>query len=379
MTSKSLYAAPVASPVWAERPPLPLPTLRGEVSADVCVVGLGGSGLAAVEELLRLGKRVVGVDAAGVGAGAAGRNGGFLLAGVAAFYHDAVERFGRERARTLYRLTLGELDRVFAAVPDAARRTGSLRVADTPEEERDCAAQLDAMRADDLPVEEYAGPEGRGLLIPSDGVFQPAERCRIMAERGLAGGAALFVGSPVVELAGDRVECAEGRVRCDSVVVAVVGGLEQLIPELAGRVRTARLQMLATAPAPEVRFPRPVYARWGYEYWQQLADGRIALGGFRDQGGEAEWTADAEPSQRVQALLEAFLRERLGVRAEVTHRWAAPVGYSADGLPVLAEARPGVWAAGGYCGTGNLIGTLCGRAAAQLAVGGESELGDAFL
>jgi glycine/D-amino acid oxidase-like deaminating enzyme len=163
-------------------------------------------------------------------------------------------------------------------------------------------------------------------------------------------------------------------VRCGAVIAAVDGRLERLFPELEGRVRTARLQMLATAPAPEVRFPRPVYHRWGYEYWQQLPDGRIALGGFRDRAGEGEWTAEAAPAEPVQSMLEAFLRVHLGVRAEVTHRWAASVAFSAGALPVLEELRPRVWALGGYSGTGNVVGALCGRATAQLALRGTSDL-----
>ncbi len=41
----------------------------------MCVVGLGGSGLTAVSELLARGARVVGLEAGGVAGGAAGRNG----------------------------------------------------------------------------------------------------------------------------------------------------------------------------------------------------------------------------------------------------------------------------------------------------------------
>jgi glycine/D-amino acid oxidase-like deaminating enzyme len=37
-----------------------------------------------------------------------------------------------------------------------------------------------------------------------------------------------------------------------------------------------------------------------------------------------------------------------------------------------------VWAAGGYSGTGNVIGALCGRAAAELALGAASALGEVF-
>lgn len=369
---------PENTPVWDDHPGLALPRLEGEVEADVCVVGLGGSGLACVGELRALGARVVGIDAGPVGGGAAGRNGGFLLAGTYHFYHDAVERFGRGRALRLYRLTLAEMDRMAAETPEAIRRTGSLRVASSPEEEEDCRAQLEAMRADGLPAEAYRGPEGSGLRIPSDGAFQPLLRCRLLARRAAERGACLFERSPALSVSGTEVLTDQGRVRCGRVVVAVDGRLDAVLPELAGRVRTARLQMLATAPAPEVSIPRPVYARWGYEYWQQLPDGRVVLGGFRDQAGADEWTHAAEPSGSVQALLEGFLREGIGVRAAVTHRWAAPVGYTADGLPVLEEVRPGVLAAGGYSGTGNVVGALCGRAAAQLAVRGASEIADAF-
>ncbi|HLM67700.1 MAG TPA: FAD-dependent oxidoreductase, partial [Longimicrobium sp.] len=165
------FAASENTPVWDDHDWTHLPTLHGDVEADVCVVGLGGSGLTAVGELLRRGARVVGIDAGVVAAGAAGRNGGFLLAGTYDFYHDAVERHGRERARHIYRLTMDEVRRIADEAPEAVRITGSLRVADTANEADDCRRQLDALRADGLPAEWYEGPEGHGLLMPTDGAF----------------------------------------------------------------------------------------------------------------------------------------------------------------------------------------------------------------
>jgi glycine/D-amino acid oxidase-like deaminating enzyme len=363
-------------PVWEDNSWRELPQLDRDVEADVCVVGLGGSGLACVNELRRLGASVVGIDAAMVGGGAAGRNGGFLLAGAASFYHDAVKRLGHERALAIYRLTIAEIERMIAETPQAIRRTGSLRIAFSEEEAEDCRAQLAAMRADDLPAEWYEGAEGRGLLIPTDGSYNPLLRCRLLARAALDAGALLFERSPAVALSGNEVRTPLGGVRCKRAIVAVDGNLDRILPELAGRVRTARLQMLATAPTDEVRFTRPVYARWGYEYWQQLPDGRIALGGFRDRAGDAEWTSTGDPTDAVQQMLERFLRDDLHVRAPITHRWGAPVAFTESRLPIIEEVREGVWAIGGYSGTGNVIGAICGRAAAQLAVEGTSLLSD---
>ncbi len=364
--SDALAAAP---PVWDDAPGLALAPLGSDVSADVCVVGLGGSGLAAVRTLRAMGRSVVGVDAGTVAGGAAGHNGGFLLAGLYDFHHDAVARHGRERARRLYAMTIPEIARIAAESPDAVRRVGSLRVAASADERDDCRAQLDAMRADALPAEWYEGPEGEGLLIPTDAAMQPMRRVRALARAALAEGARLFERSPAIEIAGDAVVTPSGAVRCRAVVVAVDGALDRVLPELAPRARTARLQMLATAPTAEVALPRPVYTRWGYDYWQQLAGGAVALGGARDVGGDAEWTHDAVPTAPVQRALEATLRERVGVRAPVERRWASLVSYSDTGLPLLVEARPGVWACGAYSGTGNVLGALCGRAAASFAAG----------
>ena len=341
--------------------------------ADVCVIGLGGSGLAALEELAALGVSAVGLDARGVGAGAAGRNGGFVLTGLAKFFHETVEKFGRETAAALYRQTADEIQRQARELPGLIRLTGSLRLAADAAEGADCEKHFAALRGSGFAVERYTGPEGEGLLLPTDGVMQPLRRVRALAGKLREGGARLYENSPVRKILPGSVVSEAGTVLCDTLIAAVDGRLEKIFPELGGRVRTARLQMLATAPAPEVNFTRPCYFRHGYEYWQQQADHTIALGGFRDHALETEWTVDAEPTEFIQGLLEGFLREHLRVKAPVTHRWAASVGYTTDGLPVLEQVRDKVWAVGGYCGTGNIVGALGARAAARLACGQTSE------
>ena len=361
------------TPVWDDGAWRTLAPQASDLTTDVCVIGLGGSGLTAVSELLDLGRRVIGIDAADVAAGAAGRNGGFLLGGTADFHHDAGTAIGRARALRIHQLTLEEIGRIAAQAPGTVRFPGSLRIAESDEEFADCARQRDAMRADRMPVEDYDGQFGRGLFFPGDASFNPLARCRALAMSNVARGAQLFAKTRAISFSANEVVTDRGRINCDTVIVAVYGKLESLVPELAGTVRTARLQMLATAPTREIEVPCPVDARYGFDYYQQLPDGSIALGGGRDKSIDTEWTTENEPSLFIQNYLESVLREKIRVSAPITHRWAANVSYTFNGLPVLAEVRPGVWVLGGYSGTGNAVGALCGRAAAHLASGGTTE------
>ncbi|MEO9225765.1 MAG: FAD-dependent oxidoreductase [Gemmatimonadaceae bacterium] len=368
------------SPAWAEDLPADFyPALAGDVETDVCVVGLGGSGLACIHELLGLGRRVIGLDAEIVGGGAAGRNGGFLLAGTASFYHRVVDQLGRQRARQIYRLTLEEMDRITAETPDIVRRSGSLRIAASPEEMLDCDMQLQALRADGFAAEPYEGNEGSGLVFPSNGSYNPLARCRTLARTAAGLGAALYEHSRAISFGNGEVRTEHGRVVCNHIIIAVDGRLDLVVPELSKRVRTARLQMLSTEPIAEIVVSRPVYRRWGYDYWQQLPDRRVVLGACRDKFLESEWTTDSDPTEEVQQCMNSVLRETVGVEGPVQQRWAASVSYSTGILPVLANVRPGVWAIGGYNGTGNVMGSIYGRMVAQLVVAGRSDLSAPFL
>jgi glycine/D-amino acid oxidase-like deaminating enzyme len=357
------------------------PPLDGDTTADACVVGLGASGLAAVEALVERGLSVVGVDAGRVAAGAAGRNGGFLLGGPAPFLHDALERWG-PCAVELYRATLAELDRLATALgPSVVRRVGSVRLAGLPgepvsdDEAADRAAEFDdvdaharALREYGIAVEHYEGPLGHGIFLPDDAATNPARRA-VETARRLSDRARLHQHTEVLSVASGRVETMRGVVSATLVIVAVDGRLDVLVPALAGRVRTARLQMLATAPTPAV-LPCPVYGRWGYDYAQQLPDGRLFVGGGRDLFAVAEWTTEAAPTAPVQAYIETVATRITGAPVGVTARWAASVGFTDDGRPLCAQVADGVVAVGGYSGTGNLVGPVAARAAVALAVDG---------
>jgi glycine/D-amino acid oxidase-like deaminating enzyme len=229
------------------------------------------------------------------------------------------------------------------------------------------------MRRDGLRVEDYSGPLGTGVFLPDAASLQPLSRWRGLASQAVAAGAQLFEHTRALRITGTEVSTRLARVRCQSTIVAVDGGLESIVPELAGTVRTARLQMLSTDPDGFVTLPCPVSFNFGFDFAQQLPDLSVALGGCRDRDIDAEWTNSSVPSDRIQAHLDHFAKTIIGATAPVIHRWAASVSYTTTGLPVLAQVRPGVWAIGGYNGTGNLLGALAGRSAARAACGEASE------
>jgi gamma-glutamylputrescine oxidase len=363
-----------------------LPALAGDRSADACVVGLGASGLAAVQTLLARGLSVIGVDAGRVAAGAAGRNGGFLLAGSAQFLPAAISRWGTDTAIGLYRATLAELDRLERELgPAVIRRTGSIRLAGLPgevaddaeaadraAERADCAEHLSALREHAIAVEPYDGELGHGLFLPDDAAMNQARRVLASAAR-LRERAELYESSEVCAIEAGRVRTAGGTVAAAIIVVAVDGRLEQLLPALTGRVRTARLQMLRTdplAPAAATRLPAPVYGRWGYDYAQLDPSGRLYVGGGRDRFAAAEWTMAAQPTAAVQSYVAQIATRFAGEPVGVEHGWGASVGYTPDGRALVTMVDAGVVACGGYNGTGNLVGPIAARAAVALALDG---------
>jgi glycine/D-amino acid oxidase-like deaminating enzyme len=358
--------------LWNNRPWSAFESLQRDAVCDVCVIGLGASGLTAIQHLVAAGRTVIGIDAHMVGHGAAGSNGGFILAGIAAFHHDAVAQLGHARATDLYRQTIAEIAHLAHAEP-SFRQTGSLRIACDATEYADCVEQYRIMRADGLAVEQYAGPEGEGLLFPGDGVFQPLERVRRLAQSVHAAGAQLYERSLVTDVRPGEVRVGAHRIHAEHIIVAVDGALERIFPQLSNEVRTTRLQMIGTAPDHQSTLSRPVYYRYGYDYWQQLRDGRIVIGGSRDRHADSEWGYATGPSHAVQHDIEHTLRTVVGSHAPVTHRWGASVAYHiTDVRPLVREIMPRVWACGAYNGTGNVVGTIVNRLVTEVIVHGHA-------
>jgi gamma-glutamylputrescine oxidase len=361
------------TPYWLEEPrePLPRRTLSGP--ADVIVVGAGATGCSCALTLAEAGARVRVHEAREVAGGASGRNGGFALRGAATPYDRACAELGREPARALWALTERTLDRIEALAGDAFRRVGSIRLAVDEAERAELEREVGALREDGFSAEwlDVLRPPLDGLYCaavrtPGDGALQPARWVRRLARAAVDAGGEVAELSPV-ELTPAGIE----RLDAPVVVLALDGWLPSSAAELGAAMTPARGQVLATEPLPERLYDVPHYARGGYDYWLQTADGRLVLGGKRDTSPETEHTFSEEPTELIQGRLDELAAQLLGRPPRVTHRWAGIWSQAPDRLPV-AGPLPGhdrMWVAGGYAGHGNVLGVACGALVARAILG----------
>jgi len=350
--------------LWLKEPHDGLPRSRSEERAEVVVIGGGVTGCSCALTLAERGVRVRLYEAREIAGGASGRNGGFALRGATAPYDEARRELGDERARRLMELTERALDRMEELAGDAFRRVGSLRLAFDADERDALRREHDALREHGFAVEwvdELEPPLDQlylgAILHPRDGALHPARWVRRLAAHAVNAGAEIREG--------ERVTIDE--LDADAIVVACDGFIPQLLPELP--VRATRGQVLATEPLRERRYDRPHYARGGYDYWQQLPDGRLVIGGNRDASIATEDTDLEETTSLIQERLEALAEQLIGYRPEVSDRWAGIWGTTPDVVPLVGEVRDGVWVAGGYSGHGNALGLACGDLVARAILG----------
>lgn len=376
-------------------PPVPSDPLPAE--SAVVVVGGGLLGCWTAYWLARAGVAVTLVERTAISWGATGRNGGFVRAGTAGGYTDAIKHLGREAARDLWRLTEEGQALVGRIVAEEGidcdyRTPGTLSLALTEDSLDEMRQNLATMRADGLSgefVDRQAvqaligtplGAEITGGLFFSDGgLLHSARYLAGIAEAGRRYGARLCragVIGLVTEGDGTRVETTVGAIRAQRVIVAVNAWSDELVPELAGLVVPVRGQILSYEPLPPV-FTTGIGASVAStgEYWQQTPDGAIVIGGCRADAPNGDvGVREMVPTPDVTAAIAAVIPRLFPALQElrVARRWAGLMAFTADYLPVAGAAPglPGVWVTGGYCGHGMPYGSRVGQLLAEAAMTG---------
>jgi gamma-glutamylputrescine oxidase len=340
-----------STPFWrlpGERYPGNLPD-----RADVLVIGGGIAGLSLIHHLGRSGSHDAAlVERSRLAAGASGRNAGFLLAGVAANYAEAVRTYGREKARDVWHLTSENHDLMVEAVEGDSvghRRAGSATLASGVEEARQLEESDQLLREDGF----EASWDGQRLINPRDGEANPAAIVGALARRAPRGAIREGVEVSAIEPSRDGVTVHAGGRECraGAVILATNAYTPLLVPQIA--IQPTRAQMLASAPIPRPVCDLPTYSHNGYRYWRQVAGGEVLVGGWRDTSMDTEIGYDEHPTPGIQAHLNAQL-ERLSPGAKATHRWAGIMGFTESGLPMVGPVAgmPNVHICAGFNGHG---------------------------
>ena len=299
------YYAATAHPAPAR------PALVGEVEAEVCVVGAGFTGLSAALELAERGHRVVVVEAAKVGWGASGRNGGQIVNGLNAGLETIGRRYGRATADFVAGVVQegGRIirERVARYGIDCDLKDGQLFAAFTTRQMRELEAKQALWRRhghDNFELIDRAGMRRQvaseayvgGMLDRSGGHLHPLNLAlgQAAAVEGLGG--VIHEGSPVVRVEGIAtaapvVRTARGAVRARAVILAGNAYLGDVVPEIADRVMPFSTQIMATEPLGERGrrlLPTDVCVedlRYVLDYYRLSADGRLLWGGGTVYGG----------------------------------------------------------------------------------------------
>ena len=373
------------------------PELVGEARCDVCVVGGGFTGLSAALHLAERSYSVVLLEAARLGWGASGRNGGQLSSGLRIGASDLVARFGRDEARRLWELAeeakATVRERIAKHDIDCDLKAGNLHAAakrrHLTEMARDVACQqevlgYDAARLVDgeevrdlVATQAYFG----GVLDMGAGHLHPLNYALGLAAAAQGAGAKLHEGSAVSAIeegARPLVRTARGRVRARHVVLACNGYLGRLEPRIAAKIMPIGSYMLATAPLPEARaralIPGDIAiadSKFVVDYYRLSADRRLLFG-----GGET-YTA-REPRD-----IAAFVRRhmlRVFPQLEdlaIDYAWGGQLAITLNRAPHFGRLGPNLYFAHGFSGLGVALTSLAGKLIAE-AVAGSAERFDVF-
>jgi gamma-glutamylputrescine oxidase len=355
------------------------PPLRGDVRADVCIIGGGYTGLSSAIHLRKAGYNVVLLEANRVGWGASGRNGGHVGTGQRAEQDQLEKWVGLDQAKALWQLGLEAVDTVCGLINefdiDCELKSGNLHVAAKAGDVKGLQEEVEHLSdVYDYDQIRYVDSEELAELTSGQGFhggtvdtgckhLHPLNYALGLAAAADSLGATLHEGSRVLSY----------REGANFLVLACNGYLEKLEPRTAGRIMPINNYMLATEPLSEALARQLIRddtsmsdSLFVINYWKLSADNRLLFG-----GGETY-------SRQFPSDIPGFVRKyMLKIYPEladtrIDYGWGGTLAITMNRMPDFGRLSNQVFYAHGYSGHGVPIATLAGKLLAE-AIGGTAE------
>ncbi len=386
---ESYYAAS-ATPAPAR------PALTNEVETDVCVIGAGYTGLSSALFLLENGFKVTVLEAAKVGFGASGRNGGQIVNSYSRDI-DVIERMvGPGQAQMMGEMAFEGAriirDRVSRYQIQCDLKDGGVFAALTHKQmghlesqkrlwERYGHTQLELMDQprirEVVACDQYVG----GMLDMSGGHLHPLNLALGEAAAVESLGGLIHEQSAAIRIergANPVVHTAQGRVRAKFIIVAGNAYLGNLVPELAAKSMPCGTQVISTEPLGEALasslLPQDYCVEdcnYLLDYYRLSGDKRLIFGGGVVYG--ARDPANIEAIIRPK-MLKAFPQLK---NVKIDYAWTGNFLLTLSRLPQVGRLGDNIYYSQGCSGHGVTYTHLAGKLLAE-ALRGQAERFDAF-
>ncbi|MDU6926843.1 FAD-binding oxidoreductase [Franconibacter helveticus] len=375
----------------------PYPTLTESLECDVCVVGGGYTGLSSALHLVEQGYDVVLLEAARIGFGASGRNGGQIVNSYSRDIDVIEERYGAPTARMLGSMMFEGAqiirDRIARYDIQCDYRPGGLFVALNRKQylglieqkanwERYGNNQLELLDADKVRDEIASNRYSGALLDHSGGHIHPLNLALGEAEAIRLQGGRIFEQSAVVKIEHGQpaiVKTDKGQVKARYVIVAGNAYLgSKLEPALARRSMPCGTQVVTTEPLDADVAASLLPSNYCVEdcnylldYYRLTADNRLLYG-----GGVVYGARDPDDIDRLimPKLLKTFPQLK-GVK--IDYRWTGNFLLTLSRMPQFGRLENNIYYMQGDSGHGVTCTHLAGKLISE-ALRGDAERFDAF-
>lgn len=387
---------------WVSAPTDLQPPLRGEIRADVVIVGGGFTGLATALELRARGVDAVIVERDHCGHGASGRNAGHLTPTIGKDFPSLVKAAGRDRAVALARFAdkavqhteqLMERLNIDCEYNPTGNIVAGLHPAHRAPLERgaELAGSLgvEVSFLDESAVRDRRLPElvRFGVLERCGGHLHPGKYVMGLRAAALAAGVRIFENSPVEKIEDSRnpirVHTATGTVQAEKLVIATNAYTPATLGRLKSRIFPLRVTLFQTGILSDAQWERigwtsreGIYtAHEAMENYRPHADGRISGGSKYIQYGYGSTLSPGylpDVFSEWEKLFALRFPELPDVRIESF--WGGWIGMTLDFLPVnQANARRTVFHGLGYNGHGIAQASYAGTMLADQILGVPNE------